>query len=78
MAKEKEETKQQEPNPASAKEARGEANGFKPSPSGESMGITGHELFGKSRSTGVEVKSKDYGITGRELIDRLRARSEAR
>ena len=52
----------------SSKEARGEANTFKPSPSGESKGITGHELLGKTRPDLHKAKSEGQGITGHQLL----------
>ncbi|MHB8173131.1 MAG: hypothetical protein ACYDFU_01545 [Nitrospirota bacterium] len=54
--------------PASAKEERGEANTFKPSPSGESKGITGHDVLGKTRPDLHKAQSKDRGITGHYLL----------
>jgi hypothetical protein len=70
MAKEPkaEEPKVEEPKPESAKEARGEANTFKPSPSGESKGITGHDLLGKTRPDQHKAQSKGRGITGHHLL----------
>ncbi|MGC2423178.1 MAG: hypothetical protein WA666_02355 [Nitrospirota bacterium] len=70
MAKEPkvEEPKVEEPKPESAKEARGEANTFKPSPSGETKGITGHDLLGKTRPDLHKAESTQGGVTGHRLL----------
>ncbi len=67
----------------SSKEARGEAlkpvdRPFKPSPSGESKGITGHDLLGKARPDLYKAESEGRGITAHKLVDQLRSRSEVR
>ncbi len=69
MSKEKlKEVESEGGQPASAKEARGEANGFKPSPSGESKGITGHDVLGKPRPDLHKAESEGRGITGHHLL----------